>query len=118
MLEDRDISKIFYKLEYDEFKYSDNFHNSKEEVKLDKILVLFNILSKQYYDKLIGLDDIEEISYDIMTVYDNKEVQKYLTYLDGWYKDNGYKKMPYYNFRKLAEEVKSKHINSKKHNKS
>jgi len=117
LLDDKDISNIFYKLEYNAFKYSDSFHHSKEEVKLDKILVLFNILSKQYYDNLIEIDDIEEISYDMMTVYQNQEVQKYLAFLDGWYKDNGYKKMPYSNFRKLAKEVKLKHI-SQEHNKS
>ena len=112
LLEDKDIAIMFSKLEYNEFKYNDNFHYSKEERKLDKILVLFNIVSKQYYDNLIDLDDIEEVTYDMMTVYKNKEVQNYLTYLDSWYKDNGYIKKPYHNFRRLAEEIKLKHTNS------
>jgi len=114
--DDEKISKMFYKLEYDKFTYDDNFHNSKDEERLDKTLVLFNILAKQYYMNLITLEDIEEISYDFLTIYDNQEVQKYLKFLDNWYKNKNHKKIPFEHFRKLSEEIKKHHL--KTYNKS
>ncbi len=39
---DENMIKMYYKLEYSEFIYNDNFHGSEEEKKLDKLLGYFS----------------------------------------------------------------------------
>ena len=107
IFDDKDIANIFYKLEYDEFKYNDNFHGSKDEKKVDKLLTALDILGKQHNIGLISLKDVETISYEILTVYHNKELNKYLNFLDNWYKSKKLKKIPFNDFRQLAKKIET-----------
>ena len=42
------MMEIYYKIEYGEFEYDENFHQSDEEKKLDKLLGFFENIAKLY----------------------------------------------------------------------
>ncbi len=108
--DDEELSEIYYKIEYSEFIYNSNdFHGSENEKKLDKLLSTFDILAKQYYLKLITIQDIDLISYEYLVIFQNKEINKYFDFLDSWFDKRGIKNPPFDKLRKLGKIVENNH---------
>jgi hypothetical protein len=91
---DKELSEIYYQIEYDEFIYDDDFHGSDNERKLDKLITIFDILAKQYYLGLVTTKDVDLASYECLVLYQNEEVNKYFIFLEGWFKRRGIKSPP------------------------
>ena len=108
--DDKELSTIYYKIEYHEFEYDDDFHESEDERKLDKLISIFDILAKQYYLGLITSKDIDLVSYEYLVIYQNDEVNKYFLFLDDWFKRRGIKNPPFGKFRSLGEIVEKEHF--------
>ncbi len=108
--DDKELNNIYYKIEYHEFEYNDDFHGSDDEKKLDKLISIFDILAKQYYLGLITIDDIDLVSYEYLVVYQNIEVNKYFQFLDDWFERRGIKNPPFGKFRKLGKLVENNHF--------
>jgi hypothetical protein len=99
-----DISDIYYKIDYSNFKYNpDEFLGSTEERKLDHLLARLNVLAKQYQIGLIRTKDLDIIRYEYLMVFENEEVQKYLNHLDDWFKTKKLATPPFHNFRQLGK---------------
>jgi hypothetical protein len=45
---DKDMTDIYYEIEYGKFKYDAAFHESERETKLDKLLDLYESIAKLY----------------------------------------------------------------------
>lgn len=97
-----DLQEIYYKLEYGQFTYSNEFHGSLEEKTLDKLLMLFENVSKLFKMDNISLCDLDIIAYYFLRVYENKEIGKYFDFLDLWCVRNNLPKR-YSSFRKVCE---------------
>jgi hypothetical protein len=110
--DDKELSEIYYQIEYHEFKYDDNFHGSDNERKLDKLITIFDILAKQYYLKLVTIKDLDFVSYECLVIYQNKEVNKYFVFLEDWFKRRGMKNPPFIKFRELGKLVEDEHFRS------
>lgn len=78
---DSDSSQALYDIEYDRFQYSDSFHGSKEERRIDRLLYYFEKIAALYELGTISFDDLELVRYEFVRVYRNEEVQEYLTAL-------------------------------------
>lgn len=107
ILDDEDISSIFKKIDYDDFKFDKKTHQfeSSDEKALDKLLTLLNSLAMQYDLNLIKINDLDEIKYELLITYRNKKVQKYLSNLDKHYNDNKIGIVAYDSFRNLVKEI-------------
>lgn len=53
--DDKEVRDIYYRLEYNEFKYNKNFHNTEEEKHLDKLISILDIIAKQYFSKHLSI---------------------------------------------------------------
>jgi hypothetical protein len=109
---DKELSEIYYQIEYAEFIYDDDFHGSDNERKLDKLITIFDILAKQYYLGLVTIKDVDLASYECLVLYQNEEVNKYFIFLEGWFKRRGIKSPPFVKFREFGRLVEKKHFHS------
>src|SRR5688572_18513689 len=74
---DQDIQDIYYKIEYEEFIYDEDFHESDDERKLDKLLEVYENMAKLYQLNNITLDDLDYVAYSYLVVYQDSNVQDY-----------------------------------------
>ena len=78
-LADPDSVELFYKIDYNQFKYEPKrFHGSITERKLDKLLTYFNRISILYELGTVTLDDLRLVRYEFRTFNANKSIQEYL----------------------------------------
>lgn len=100
-----DMQSIFYAIEYSKFKYDDEFHESENERKLDKVLVHFANLSIAWKSGLLQKDDLVPVQYFVRRLLRDKGVNDYLRFLDNWsdYAELG--EHPYQTLKKLGVEL-------------
>lgn len=106
-IKDEDMMEMFYKIEYDEFVYDANFHQSPEEKKLDKLLGHFDNICSLYKMGILSDDDMRFVKYNISRVVTNDNVQKYFCFLDSWYMSLGVEYIKCNNLRQYAQTIKS-----------
>jgi hypothetical protein len=74
--------KFFYKLDYKEFKFdTDRFAESDDERELDRLLYKLSYVGKLLQDRLLALDDVNNVRHIAGRTLRNEEVLKYLKYL-------------------------------------
>lgn len=74
--------KFFYKIDYKEFKFDpDKFARSEDERQLDRLLYKLRYVGKLLRDKLVTLEDVNNIHHIASRTLRNDEVIKYLRYL-------------------------------------
>ena len=104
--EDIDIRDIFYKIEYNNFKYTSRFHESDDERKMDKMLAYLDVLGVLAKKKVIKVDDLEPLYYEISRIYCNKEVRQYLEFLEEWYRENDINRHPFKGMGYVVNKLK------------
>src|ERR1041385_6053013 len=60
---DKDVLDIYYKIEYGEFRYDHEFHRSPEEIKLDKLIDMYDNIAKLYRLGNFTLRDLSYVAY-------------------------------------------------------
>lgn len=103
-----DAREIYYLLEYSDFKYTDDFHESVQEKQLDMLLCLFDTLAKQVDMGLLKLVDLDLVAYEYMVIYQDDNVQAYLAYLDSWFDTRGFKRQQYEAFREVGAKLEKR----------
>lgn len=88
---DAEIKNLYYQIEWEKFKfnYETLGHGGKEEQALDNLLYTFDIIGHLVKIGTLNKEDVNIIAYQAARVLNNAEVQKYLVWLDGWYKKVG-----------------------------
>ena len=90
---DSEFRKFFYLIDYEKFKFdSDNPHKFKgtdDERHIDALLYRYDLLARLVKSNIFRLRDIEFIAFEIIQVMKNKEVNKYLEWLDKEYEIYG-----------------------------
>src|ERR1051326_4060499 len=79
---DPEAASILYDIEYKRFKYSERFHGSEDERKLDRLLNYYEKIATLFDMRIVTLADLELVKYDFIVAYKNAEVQKYFETLD------------------------------------
>ena len=73
---------FFYKLDYKDFVFDPNvFAQSEDERQLDRLLYKLSYVGKLLRDRLVSLDDVNNIQHIANRTLRNNEVIKYLQYL-------------------------------------
>jgi hypothetical protein len=102
--QDKEIQEIYYKIEYNDFKYEiQKFHGSEEEKQLDKLLGLFSNIGQLYDMKIIKDADLEFIKYEFQIIYENKSVTAYFKTLDNWFQIRKITHLKFHPFRKVGK---------------
>ena len=104
-LKDSDMQAAFYAIEYDQLKYGPSFHGSDMEKRLDKLLRHFSSLATAWKLGLVTNKDVRAVTYYLRRIVDNREVQMYLSFLDGWVKRNSVSMHPYETLRELQARL-------------
>ena len=102
-----DMKHIFYKIEYNNFVYHNQFHGSDEEKKLDKLLHYFDNIAHLYSNGIMNLEDLSFLSYEFLKCYQSEGVQSYLDFLDHYAYGIQEKHRPFYHFKKVGEMLQS-----------
>jgi hypothetical protein len=106
---DKDLSDIYYEIEYGKFKYDPTFHQSERESKLDKLLDLYESMAKLYLLSNFTLKDMDYVAYSYLVVYQDSAVKSYLAFLDKWYKTRGMRVKPYSSFREVGQILETEY---------
>jgi hypothetical protein len=110
----KELLGIYYKIEYNKFKYdSAVFHNSEEEKLVDNLLRFFNNVAELYLSGNFTINDLEYLSYNYIVVYQNTSIRKYFVSLDKWYSDRRLKVRPFNAFRRVGEVLEKKYFNKR-----
>jgi len=102
-----DIQKAFYAIEYGEFKYDDNFHNSLIEQQIDKLLRHFANLALSWEAGLLNTNDVKPVQYYVLRILKNSEVTKYLNFIASWSEMATNGRHPYMVLQRLANKLSS-----------
>lgn len=107
-MDDETIQKAFYKIEYNEFRYTSNFHGSDEEKEIDKLLRHYSNLALMWKNGLLILKDIYPVQYYIMRIYQNQEIIKYFDFMKKWTKTARISSHPFLALDELGKEISKK----------
>lgn len=115
-IDDEEMVKIYYAIEYDEFKYNpskkfstydfmydENFHGSSLEKQLDKLLGHFSNIGRLYCSDILTREDLNFLKYEFLIIYQNDNVKSYLTFLDNWFNVRKIKDKKFDYFRKTGQ---------------
>jgi len=103
--DDEDIQRAFYVIEYDEFKYDQNFHKSQQEREIDKLLRHFANLALSWEGGLLTTEDVKPAQYYILRVMQNSEISKYMGFMANWSKTAANGQHPYAVLGELTNEL-------------
>lgn len=116
LFDDSELRKFFYEIDYEKFKFSKDdlskFKGSDDERRLDALLYKYDTIAKMLRLKLVKNDDIEFLLFEFFQIMNNKQVLKYLEWLDSEYKKHGpvfsgNRKRPHDNARWLFDNIKN-----------
>jgi hypothetical protein len=110
---DKDVLDIYYKIEYGRFDYvPSEFHGGPDEIKLDKLLDMYDNIAKLYKLGNFTSSDLEYVAYRYLVVYQDKSVISYLEFVDSWYKQRGMRLVPFQAFREVGKELELRHFDT------
>ncbi|MCP4756013.1 MAG: hypothetical protein GY866_34565 [Proteobacteria bacterium] len=104
----RELMDIFQKIEYGDFDYFKEYHNTDEQKSLFKLLSFFEFIGQLENLGLIEKEDVFGIfGYYIHRTYKNPEIKKCLNYLNGLAKNRGKisSSVSFPLFQQLGEEL-------------
>jgi glutaredoxin-related protein len=103
------LTQMFYKLEYNEFKYDrEIFLESKKEKELDPLLRHFSVLALAWEKGQVNIKDIRPVEYYIRRIVENNEVKEYIKDHEDWLKKEGTLEHPFLSLRNLSNALKKK----------
>lgn len=105
---DPEIQQILYDIEYNQFRYSSDFHGSETEKRLDRLLGYFEKIAALYLMKSVTAQDLEFVRYDFLRVYENSKVQRYFATLDKLPDVAGVAGGNFSHFRQIGARLQSK----------
>lgn len=105
---DSEFREFFYKVDYEKIDFDpDNFKGTKDERHLDALLYRYDLLGRLVKTNILAIKDIEFIAFEIVQVLKNKEVEKYIAWLDDQFRiyGGGKRVRPHDDVRWLLERL-------------
>lgn len=107
-LTDRVTLRMMYDIEYERFTYTSDFHESRREQALDRLLGYFDKIAALHLMGCLSMRDLALVKYDLLQTYRNREVQKYLGFLDKITDVGGESGGGFERFRKVGKRMQQK----------
>jgi hypothetical protein len=105
MFSDPDIRKAYQQVEYDKFVYDDTFHGSESEHSIDRLLSFADLVCYLYDNKMLTENEMRAFKYELLRVYTNVGIQRYLTFLEQFYFQNRTGTEPFQRFVSYCESM-------------
>jgi hypothetical protein len=105
---DGEMQRAFYAIEYSEFKYDGEFHQSPHEKEYDKLFRHFSNLALAWQSGLLSTKDVLPIQYYVLRILRNPEVVKYLKFVEEWSRSEGLRDHPYAVLVRMGEALSAK----------
>ncbi len=86
---DKEIRQAFYQIEQDTFEFELEFYGTENEKLMDRLLSFVDLVTDLYDQKIITPHEMNFFKYQLMRIYQNKNVKGYLRYLTAFYKYKG-----------------------------
>jgi hypothetical protein len=102
-LRSEEIGKAFYLIEYGKFKYDESFHESENEILVDRLLTLVDLVCDLHLTGNISKKEMKLFQYQFMRIFKSTELRKYLNFLDNFYKINDVDKSAFSSFQKYMK---------------
>lgn len=102
MFSDEEIRKVWYMLEYNQFVYDENFHDSELEKPTDRLLTFIDLLCSLHARGVITAREILYFKYEIHQMYTNEALARYLTHVKNSYAVRVPGIVPYDNYFKYC----------------
>lgn len=93
--DDEEIQQAFYAIEYSEFIYGTDFHGSKQEREIDKLLRQFANLALSWQAGLVSTADVRPVHYYVKRILKDSGISKYLEFMEIWSAGQGVINRPY-----------------------
>lgn len=110
MYGDPEIRNTFYLIEHGKFVFNDNFYESGNEQSIDRLLCFVDLICSLYAGKMLTKQEMLYFEFELITIYNDPNVQAYLEHITGLYKDRKFVTTPFasfisYNQKELADKV-------------
>jgi len=99
------MQRVFYLIEYSEFRYDSSFHKSPLERETDKLLQHFANLALAWQAGLLSIEDVRSVQYYVVCIMRNPEIQKYLKFVADWTVEADLGRHPYVALNEMYEEL-------------
>ncbi|NYT86961.1 hypothetical protein [Pollutimonas harenae] len=97
------VVEAFYKIEYNEFEYGEDFHGSELEPKMDRLLTLIDLVCEMRAQRIMTKREMGFFEYSFGRVAQDQSVRAYLTYLNNFCTENRLQKKPFAAFQAYAQ---------------
>lgn len=105
-LDDNELRTMFYALDYHQWHFRpSDFVLSEEEPSIDKLLFVFEIVEHFIEIGVLKADEVPILRFEASRVLHNKEMVKYLDWLDLEYRKSGVRTPAYQKARAFGERV-------------
>lgn len=94
---DPDISNTYYQIEYEKLDYHE-LHGSEIESQVDKLLTLVDLVCELRIQNILSKREMEFFDYQIFKIYKNKDIQKYLFFLNNYQQSLGLRRRGFHSF--------------------
>jgi len=108
LVSDPDIGEAYYLIEYGSFEYGSDFHGSAIERKVDRLLGFADLVAELHLQSIISAREMTFFSYRFKRLFDDPGIQRYLSFLDLFYRRVGIDKRPYHSFQQVAQKFQAK----------
>ena len=105
LMDDDAMHDAFYKIEYSKFQYTDGFHGSDEEKKVDRLLRHFSNIALMRESNLLRIRDIHPVQYFILRTMNDPGIIEYLKFIDSWSEVAETGSHPYSSLKNLFEKL-------------
>jgi hypothetical protein len=102
---DEGIREAFYSIEYGKFTYDADFHGSKEECNVDRLLSFVDLICELHRRRVLTRREMLFFEYRFRRVAADPHVQEYLTFLKGFYAMNDTRTEPFASFMSYSRQL-------------
>src|SRR6266849_10002927 len=98
MYGDPEIRNTFYLIEHSKFVFNDNFYESGNEQSIDRLLCFVDLICGLYAGKMLTKQEMLYFEFELITIYNDRNVQAYLEHIRCLYKERKFVITPFASF--------------------
>jgi len=104
MYGDPEIRNTFYLIEHGKFVFDNNFYQSENEQSIDRLLCFVDLICGLYAGKMLTKQEMFYFEFELITIYNDPNVQAYIEYIRGLYKERKFVTTPFASFVSYGQQ--------------
>lgn len=98
LLREKNIRDAFYLVEKNKFIFDKNMLGTQTEKNVDALLCFFDMVCRLYLGKMLTKQELYDFEYELTVIFNNSEIQKYLTHINNIYGEKQMNGKPFMSF--------------------